>query len=225
MSLRNALAAQRSHAARLSAEARWLAIGIALAAASFVAFGVGWFVEPQVTLRLAAMTGLNLLIGRAAGLSYGFAVELDPVPVVLVNMLVETIQVLIVYPLVVIGWRHLPNLPRLRPWLERIRVDAHARQGWAQRFGVAGLFAFVFVPFWMTGPVVGAIVGFLLGLRSRVIVAVVLTATYLAIVVWALAIGGLSALAAAAAQRWAVFVAAAAIAVLALVWRALARSR
>lgn len=209
----------------LSAEARWLAIGLALAGASLVALGVGWLVHPPLALKLAAMAGLNLLIGRAAGLSYGFAAGLEPLPVVLANMLVETVQVLIVYPLVVIGWRHLPDLPRLRPWLERLRVDAQARQGWAQRFGIAGLFAFVFVPFWMTGPVVGAIIGFLLGLRSRVIVGTVLSATYVAIVVWAAAIGGLSAMAATAAQRWAMFVAIAAVAALALVWRALARRR
>lgn len=209
----------------LSAEARWLAIGLALAGASLAAFGVGWLVRPQLTLQLAAMTGLNLLIGRAAGLSYGFAAGLDPLPVLLANMLAETAQVLIVYPLVVIGWRHLPQLPRLRPWLERLRVDAQSRQGWAQRFGIAGLFAFVFVPFWMTGPVVGAVIGFLLGLRSHVIVATVLSATYVAIVVWALAIGGLSTLAATAAQRWAIFVAIAAVAALALAWRALARRR
>jgi uncharacterized membrane protein len=209
---------------RLSAEARWLAIGLALAGASLAAIGVGWLVRPELALKLAAMTGLNLLIGRAAGLSYGFAAGLDPLPVVLANMLVETVQVLIVYPLVVIGWRNLPHLPRLRPWLERLRVDAQSRQGWAQRFGIAGLFAFVFVPFWMTGPVVGAIIGFLLGLRSRVIVATVLSATYVAIVVWAAAIGGLSAMAT-AAQRWAIFLAIVALALVALAWRAAARRR
>jgi len=209
----------------LSAEARWIAIGLAAAAASLAALGVGWLVRPELALQLAAMSGLNLLIGRAAGLSYGFAAGLDPLHVVLANMLVETVQVLIVYPLVVIGWRNLPSLPRLRPWLERLRVDAQSRQGWAQRFGIAGLFAFVFVPFWMTGPVVGAIIGFLLGLRSRAIVATVLSATYVAIVVWAAAIGGLSAVAATTAQRWAIFLAIVAVALLALAWRALARRR
>jgi hypothetical protein len=44
----------------------------------------------------------------------------------------------------------------------------------------------VFVPFWMTGPVVGAIIGVLLGLKPRVNLAVVLSATYVAIFLWAL---------------------------------------
>ena len=54
-----------------------------------------------------------------------------------------------------------------------------------RRYGIAGLFVFVFMPFWMTGPVVGAIIGFLIGLRPAVNLAVVLSATGLAIVIYA----------------------------------------
>lgn len=49
-----------------------------------------------------------------------------------------------------------------------------------------GLFAFVWFPFWMTGPVVGCVIGFLLGLRAWVNIAVVLSGTYLAILAWGL---------------------------------------
>jgi hypothetical protein len=45
------------------------------------------------------MTGLNLVIGRAAGLSFGYASGFGHAQVVPLNMLVETIQVLIVYPM------------------------------------------------------------------------------------------------------------------------------
>ena len=41
-------------------------------------------------------------------------------------------------------------------------------------------------PFWMTGPVVGCAIGFLLGLRAWVNMVVVLAGTYVAIFVWAL---------------------------------------
>ena len=49
-----------------------------------------------------------------------------------------------------------------------------------------GLLAFVCLPFWMTGPVVGCAIGFLLGLRTWVNLTVVLAGTYLAIGGWAL---------------------------------------
>lgn len=45
------------------------------------------------------------------------------------------------------------------------------------------MFLFVVIALWMTGPVVGAIIGVLIGLRPAVNVAVVLTATALSLVV------------------------------------------
>ena len=39
---------------------------------------------------------------------------------------------------------------RLRPVIAKLRATAEARQGAVCKFGVAGLFIFVFMPFWMT---------------------------------------------------------------------------
>ena len=58
-------------------------------------------------------------------------------------------------------------------------------RGIVTREGIAGLFVFVFIPFWMTGPVVGAIIGFLIGLGSAVNLAIVLSASALGVVVYA----------------------------------------
>jgi hypothetical protein len=91
-----------------------------------------------------------------------------------------------------------------------------------RRFGIAGLFLFVFVPFWMTGPVVGAIIGFLIGLRARTNLAVVLSATYVAIAAWALSLSELGRISA-GYNRYALFAAILAVALLALAWRLLVR--
>lgn len=213
-------------AARLlaSAEGRILACGIALAALTFAGFGAGWLLTPQPTLVLAAMTGLNLLIGRAAGLSFGYASGLDHPTVILGNMLVETIQVMVVYPLFALSWQQLLDLPRLRPLLARMHRDAEARQPWVMRFGIAGVFIFVFVPFWMTGPVIGSIIGFLIGLRPLVNLAVVLSATCLTTVFWAIAISEVDHMTA-AIDRYALFATIVAVALLVLVWRVLRRRR
>jgi hypothetical protein len=48
------------------------------------------------------------------------------------------------------------------------------------------VFAFVWFPFWMTGPVVGSVIGFLLGLPVWLNMTVVLAGTYIAIFCWAL---------------------------------------
>jgi hypothetical protein len=54
------------------------------------------------------------------------------------------------------------------------------------KWGIPGLLIFVWFPFWMTGPVVGCIIGFLIGMRPWVNLTVVLLGTYLAIVSWGL---------------------------------------
>lgn len=176
-----------------STEGRFLGVGLTLSGLMLLAFGVGWHLFPDRVLIYAAMTGLNLVIGRAAGMSFGYANALGHARVIPLNMLVETIQVLVVYPLFALSWRQLIKLPTLQPYLSRLHGAAESRSDVVQKFGIAGLFVFVFAPFWMTGPVVGAIIGFLIGLRPLTNLLVVLSATYVAIGVWGLLLNELNA--------------------------------
>lgn len=175
-----------------STEGRMLGAGLALTGLMLLAFGIGWHLYPDRILPYAIMTGLNLIIGREAGMSFGYASGFGHAQVVPLNILIETIQVLVIYPLFVQSTRHLIKLRTLEPFFTRIQRAAESRGGVVQHFGIAGLFVFVFAPFWMTGPVVGAIIGFLIGLRPWLNLAVVLVATYIAIGVWALLLNELN---------------------------------
>ncbi len=166
-------------------EARILALGVGLSLILVVALGVGWLVEPQLTAIFAAMTGLNLTVGRAAGMSFGYASGLGHPAVIWSNVLVETIQVLVIYPLFVLSWNNLVDVRHMRRLLVSMRQSAEANQSRVSRYGMLGLFVFVFLPFWMTGPVVGAILGYLIGLKARQILPTVLLATYVAVAIWA----------------------------------------
>lgn len=192
-----------------STEGRMLGVGLALTGLMLLAFGIGWHLYPDRILPYAIMTGLNLIIGREAGMSFGYASGFGHAQVVPLNILIETIQVLVIYPLFVQSTRHLIRLRTLEPFFSRIQRAAASRGGVVQHFGIAGLFVFVFAPFWMTGPVVGAIIGFLIGLRPWLNLAVVLGATYVAIGVWALLLNELNAWASAVNQYapYALFVA------------------
>lgn len=173
-------------------EGRLLGAGLVLAGLMLLALGIGWQLYPDRILPYAIMTGLNLIIGREAGMSFGYASGFSHAEVVPVNILVETTQVLVVYPLFVQSTRHLIKLRSLEPFFTRIHHAAESGGGVVHKFGIAGLFVFVFMPFWMTGPVVGAIIGFLLGLRPLVNLFVVLTSTYIAIGLWALLLNELN---------------------------------
>lgn len=175
-----------------SIEGRILAVGLMLTALMFLAFGIAWQLYPGFVLPYVAMTGLNLFIGRGAGMSFGYAHGYSHAQVIPFNILVETIQVLVVYPLFVLSSRQLIQLRTLKPFITRIQHAAESHGGVVRHFGIIGLFVFVFVPFWMTGPVVGAIIGFLIGLRPLVNIVVVLGSTYIAIGIWALLLNELS---------------------------------
>jgi len=166
-------------------EARILGMGLGLTLLTVVALGVGWLVDPGATSIFAAMTGLNLTVGRAAGMSFGYASGLQHLAVISSNVLVETIQVLVVYPLFVLSWKNLVDARHMQRLLVSMRRSAEANQSRVARYGMLGLFAFVFLPFWMTGPVVGSIIGFLIGLKARHNLPIVLTATYAAVAIWA----------------------------------------
>lgn len=162
-----------------------LLVGLAMCLGLALAVGVGLLVAPEVTTTVATVLGLSLVIGIAAGISYGFAAGLGWLEVVVCNVLVESLQVLVVFPLFLLAWHHLVDLGPAAPLLDRLRQAAQARQDSVRRWGIAGLFVFVFIPFWMTGPVVGAIIGFLIGLGSAVNLAIVLSASALGVVVYA----------------------------------------
>ena len=175
-----------------SIEGRLLGVGLALTGLMLLAFGIGWHLFPDKVIPYAIMTGLNLIIGREAGMSFGYASGFGHAQVVPLNILIETIQVLVVYPLFVQSARHLIRLRTLEPFVTRMQRAAESRGGMVRKFGIAGLFVFVFAPFWMTGPVVGAIIGFLIGLRPWVNLVVVLVSTYIAIGVWGLLLNELN---------------------------------
>ena len=205
-------------------EGRLLGVGLGLTVLMLLALGIGWQLFPDSVLTYAAMIGLNLVIGRAAGMSFGYASGFAHAQVVPLNMLVETIQVLVLYPLFVLSWRQLITLPTLQRLFTRMQQAAELRRGAVRKFGIAGLFVFVFVPFWMTGPVVGAIIGFFIGLRTWVNLVVVLAATYVAIGVWALLLNELRAWAATVNQS-APYALALAIALIAVAMHLLHRRR
>lgn len=135
---------------------------------------------------LLSITFTNVIFGRMAGLSIGVASQMNTTFLVLFNFFIESIMVLILYPLFIFSWNKLDfvSYPPLNRYLERSKINAHKYEPFIKRYGVIGLILFVLTPFAMTGPVAGSFVGFLIGFRHRVTLAIVLTSTFVAINIW-----------------------------------------
>jgi len=137
---------------------------------------------------LLAMTGAHILGGRAAGISVGYAHNVRPWMVILADMVIETFMVLLFYPLFVFSYRRMIVIKPLEEAMARAQRTARAYQAKIMKYSIPGLLLFVWFPFWMTGPLVGSVIGFLIGLRSWVNLLVVLSGTYLAILCWGIAL-------------------------------------
>lgn len=169
-----------------TAEGRIFVLGLGLAIAGLIALGGIWLIAPESSGILWAMSAANILFGLAAGLSIGYAAGFGHYLVIPVNMLVETVLVLLFYPLFVFGWERLVRIRAIGRLIVRTRRAAEKNQETVQKYGLIGLMVFVWVPFWMTGPVVGCAIGYLLGFRPWVTLGAVLGGTYVATVCWAL---------------------------------------
>jgi len=168
-----------------SSEGCLLLIGIALAFIYTFWLGIKLLFSPNESQVLIGMTATELMFGRAAAMAFGYTLGLGHKTVIPICIIIETILVLIFYPLFVFSWRHLLVIKWLKNIFERVQKSAETHKEKVQKYGVIGLFVFVWFPFWMTGPVVGSAIGFLLGLRIWLNMTVVLAGTYMAIVGWA----------------------------------------
>lgn len=136
---------------------------------------------------ILTMTATNAIFGRAAGISFGFASGVETFTVILLNILVETALVLFIFPLFVLGWKNLLSrkIPLLDHLVSSMYEKAEKHQATIREYGLISLFIFVFIPFWATGPTMGCIIGYLMGLSHWKNLLVVLGGTYLAILCWA----------------------------------------
>jgi uncharacterized membrane protein len=172
-------------------EGRILLLGIAVALVGFAVMGVVAFGSPQTVHMIGVMSFTNIVFGRAVSMSIGYAGGYDHALVVSTNMWVETVLVLFFYPLFVFSTRKLVVFPSMKRLLDRTQAAAEHHHDRVRRYGIVGLLVFVWFPFWMTGPAVGAAIGYLLAFPARLTLSVVLIGTYIAMLGWAWLLFGL----------------------------------
>lgn len=168
-----------------SKEGRLLLAGIGLALALAAWLGIGALLSPDRAQVLIGTTATGIVFGRAACMAFGYSLGLGHTTVIPICVVIESIFVLVFYPLFVFSWQHLLVIKGLKHTFERVHEAAQAHQAKIQRYGPIGLFVFVWFPFWMTGPLVGSVIGFLLGVKLWLNMTMVLGGSCVAILGWA----------------------------------------
>jgi len=167
-------------------EGRILLSGLLMSLLYAICLAASYFISPNTFQVYVGMTATHILFGRAAGMSFGYSLDFGHLIVIPINLVIEMIMVMLIYPLFVLAWRNLLIIKALNNFMHRIEEAAETNEAKIHRYGIPGLLLFVCIPFWMTGPVVGSVIGFFLGLRPWVNMLVVLFGTTVASLGWAI---------------------------------------
>ena len=167
-------------------EGRILFAGLVLTLLGLLIMALVAIWSPQASRMIGALAFSNIVLGRAVSMSIGYAAGYEHSLVLPVNMVTETILVLLFYPVFVFSVKKLVVFKALKRILDNINAAAIRHKDKVRKYGIIGLFTFVWFPFWMTGPVVGCAIGYLIRFPAWLTLSAVLAGTYIAMVAWAL---------------------------------------
>ncbi|QOG12288.1 small multi-drug export protein [Arcobacter sp. FWKO B] len=166
-------------------ESRMLLLGLFLLLLLLASIGVVALFDVELASKLFGTAVTNLIVGRMGGLSFGFASGIDFYVVLFINLYFEVLLVLIVYSLFVLSWDNAVKFKKLEHFFDVIKSFVAKYHDQFHRYGPYGIFFFVFFPLFMSGPVVGAIIGFIIGISHIRNILIVLSSTFIATTLWA----------------------------------------
>lgn len=122
--------------------------------------------------------------GRSASIAQAMAAEMPKGVILGLSTLFDSLTALIYYPILVFSYRNLVERRFFQNRMEQIFESARKGAERFRKYKILGVFAFVWLPLWMTGPVVGSVAGYLLGLRGWVTMVTVGVSTFCACATW-----------------------------------------
>lgn len=128
----------------------------------------------------------QLISGRAGAVGLGLNRSFSAKYMLYQVAMVDFILMLYTYPLFVRGYQHLTRIPVFGDYLENMHKVALSHKARMAPYGAMGLMIFVIFPFWSTGCMVGAIVGYLIGLPTWLSLSSVTVGNVAAIALWIL---------------------------------------
>lgn len=160
-----------------------LAGGICLTAWAVVLIFLGTW-EPSPYAEAWRLIVGQLAVGRAYSVSAGLKLGFPKVFLLAQCSLQDIVLLLLLYPVIVAGYRRVFEYRFLDDTFAGIRAAAERHKESVARYGLVGLVAFVFFPLWSTGALAGGVVGYVLGMRTRNVFAAVILGNILSVACW-----------------------------------------
>lgn len=147
-------------------EVKILLIGLILTAMTGIYFLYLLFTDPGLYRVLSSTAIIHLMGGRALGIVTCLSAGISLFYTILYNFYLEIVIVLIAYGIVVLVMRNIIQPKLFDSAVRQAELTAQNQKTRIKKYGSIGLFLFVMFPFFMTGPVMGAIIGYLLNYRA-----------------------------------------------------------
>jgi len=155
----------------------------------FIGMMLGWFaiflLDPPAAGAMLTTLGVEIFPGKEIATAVGLGFGLHPFIVFGIVFVQDLITTSWVYPLFYVFRKRQSGKDNFFGYLfERVEIDAKKHERFVKRWGAWGLFAFMMIPFAVNGPLIGAILGKLAGIRTRNILPALLGATALTTAYW-----------------------------------------
>ena len=144
------------------------------------------FVDAKRYGVLSSTAILHLMGGRGLGIATCLSAGLSVPLTIVYNFYLEVVIVLVAYGIVVLIMRNVIEPKLLKSTVRQAEFTAQGQKTRIKRYGAVGLFLFVMFPFFMTGPVIGSIIGYLLNYKAINNFLIVFSGTLTSIVIYAL---------------------------------------
>ncbi|MFC1858221.1 small multi-drug export protein [Thermodesulfobacteriota bacterium] len=144
------------------------------------------FTDPDLYRVLTSTAILHMMGGRALGIATCLSADMSLFVTVTYNFFLEIVIVLIAYGILVLVMRNIIQPKLFHSAVRQAELTAQNQKTKIKRYGAIGLFLFVMFPFFMTGPVIGAIIGYLLHYKPINNFLLVFSGTLSSILIYAL---------------------------------------
>ena len=167
-------------------EVKILFLGLVLTALTGIYFLYLLFTDPGLYKVLSSTAVIHVMGGRGLGILTCLSADISLFYTILYNFFLEVVIVLIAYGIVVLVMRNIIQPKLFDSAVRKAELTAQSQKTKIKKYGSIGLFLFVMFPFFMTGPVIGAIIGYLLNYRAINNFLIVFSGTLTSILIYAL---------------------------------------
>ncbi len=165
-------------------EGKILFVGIILAVLLLMTVGYFAFVDMKIAKILVLIFLAHTIGGRAAGIGLCIMNNFGPVITICYNFYLEVLIVCFTYSIFVLTVNNYVQMPWLRRMMEKISNNALEQKDKIEAYGWIGIFFFVMAPFFMTGPMVGSIIGYMIRIPLVKNLSATFGGTLAAIIIW-----------------------------------------